>query len=189
MLWNQKRVNLLIDRGFQVKFILKFCLVVIVSSLLISEMTLYLAKDATTVTVENNIVVVKPTSDFILPILGGTLLVVSVLAAIIVIVLTLLYSHKIAGPVYRLKKEIDSLEEGDLARDFHIRDKDQLQALASSLRTMGTTLRGKHGELKKKFCCLAGFLEKNEYKIPPGEEDVVCKMLEELYVTLDYFKV
>ena len=71
---NFKRRNYFIDKSFQSKFIFKFALIVVISAALMTVATLYFSQDSNTVAIENTRVVVKKTSDFILPILAVTVI-------------------------------------------------------------------------------------------------------------------
>ena len=73
------RKHYFIDKEFQTKFILRFCGVVVVSSLLIGILIFLLSQNSTTVAIENTQVRVKTTADFILPVLVQTIIVVSIL--------------------------------------------------------------------------------------------------------------
>ncbi|MFA5271908.1 MAG: hypothetical protein WC412_06190 [Candidatus Omnitrophota bacterium] len=157
---NNQRRNYFIDKTFQAKFILKFCVIVIVASLAIGGLLLLLASNSTTVAIENTKVTVKTTADFIFPFLIQTLLVVTAFSAISVVFLTLFVSHKIAGPLYRLKKEIEKVSEGNLAANFQIRTNDQLKNLAMSLTTMSGYLKDKITSLKKEINELNKAVEK-----------------------------
>ncbi|MFC1658857.1 HAMP domain-containing protein [Candidatus Omnitrophota bacterium] len=184
-----KRKQYFIDKGFQTRFILKFCAIVIISSLLIAGLMFLLSQNSTTVAIENTQVVVKRTADFILPVMAGTLLIAALLSAAAVIVVTLLASHKIAGPLFRLKKEIDILKDADLTRNFSIRSKDQLQALAKSLKEMSDSLRNKQTELKNKCAVLISYLKENNFTVPAEHKEKLSQMLREIEEMLDYFKV
>ena len=146
-----RRRNYFIDKSFQTKFILKFCLIVILSSITIAILLFILSRNFTTVAIENAHVIVKGTSSFLAPIIIETLSLVTVFSAICVIILTLFVSHKIAGPLYRLKKEIDEMKNGNMNLDFRTRKADQLQELANSLADMSKSLMGKHAALKVKL--------------------------------------
>jgi nitrogen fixation/metabolism regulation signal transduction histidine kinase len=184
-----KRRQYFIDKDFQTKFILKFCAIVIISSLLIGGLIFLFSQNSTTVAIENTKVVVKRTADFILPVMIGTLLIVALFSALVVTAMTLLASHKIAGPLYRLKQEIDILKEADLTRSFNIRAKDQLQALAKSLNDMSDSLRKKHTELKKKCSTLISYLKEKNFRIQPEQKEEFSKMLQDIEDILNYFKV
>jgi len=179
-----RRRNYFIDKGFQTRFIIKFCVIVIVASLLVGFLVIYLCRDSTSVTIENTRVLVKQMSDFMFPIIFQTLIIVTVFSALSVIVLTLFTSHKIAGPLYRIKKEIELLKEGNLSPNFKIRKTDQLRELANSLSDLADVLREKHKSLKDKLLQLKDTL--NAPQIDRG--DIKAK-LQELEDILNYFKV
>ena len=183
-----KRKNYFIDKNFQTKFILKFCLIVIVSSILIGGILFFLSRNSTTVTIENTKVTVKRTSDFILPVMIQTILIVSVSSALVVALLTIFISHKIAGPLYRLKKEIDALGDGNLGVNFYIRTDDQLQNLSGSLNQMVSSLRAKHLELKEKLKDINKSLEGNRLCLPDKEKEEMLKKLNDLESILNFFK-
>lgn len=126
-----RRRNYFIDKSFQTKFILKFCVLIILASLLTGTLIYYLNNRTTTVAFEKLKVVVKTTSDFILPIMFQVLVLVTIAAGVATVSIALFASHKIAGPIYRLKVEIKKIKEGDLSSYVHIRSDDQLQGLAS----------------------------------------------------------
>ncbi|MFH1782230.1 MAG: methyl-accepting chemotaxis protein [Candidatus Omnitrophota bacterium] len=183
------RRQYLIDKPFQVKFILKFCVVVLVSSILVGSLIFFLFQNSTTVAIENTKVVVKSTSDFILPLVAIILLVVTIVAAFVVLIMTLLMSHKISGPLFRMKREIDFLKEGDLNRNFSIRNKDQLQGLSKSLNEMCGSLKAKQTELKKKTDVLKSYLENKNFYIKKEEKDEFVNLLNELESIVNYFKI
>jgi len=155
-----KRRQYFIDKGFQIKFILKFCLIVILASFLITILIFLFSKDSTTTTIENTKVIVKRTSDFILPLLVGVVLIVSVFSSLIVIIVTLFTSHKIAGPLYRLRKEIEAFSQGDFNRDFKIRSSDQLKELSQSLQNMRNLLVERDLRIKNKINILRTKLDR-----------------------------
>ncbi|HEC68759.1 MAG TPA: HAMP domain-containing protein [Candidatus Omnitrophica bacterium] len=155
-----RRKQYFIDKGFQTKFIIKFCLIVILASFLITTLIFLFSKNSTTTAIENTKVIVKRTSDFILPLLVGVVLIVSVFSSLIVIIVTLFTSHKIAGPLYRLKKEIEAFSQGDFNRDFKIRSSDQLKELSQSLQNMRNLLVERNLRIKTKIEILKGKLEK-----------------------------
>ena len=181
---NIKRRNYFIDKSFQAKFIIKFCMIVTISSLLIGALLFFLSRHLTTVAIENAQVIVKSTSDFMLPIIIETILLVTIFAALAVIALTLFASHKIAGPLYRLKREIDLFKNGDLKANFTTRKSDQLQDLAGSLFDMGKVFNNRHSELKGKLIEVKRSLEDSQ-----SDKQAILKKLGELEQALNYFKI
>jgi len=145
---NNQRRNYFIDKKFQTQFIIKFCLIVIAAALAIGISLFFFSSNSTTVAIENTKVTVKTTADFILPLIMQTIIIVTVFTALAVVLLTLFVSHKIAGPLFRLKREIDKLGEGNYGANFQIRATDQLKELSHSLTLMSNSLRDKMTAIK-----------------------------------------
>ncbi|MDB4349535.1 hypothetical protein OAA99_01115 [Omnitrophica bacterium] len=128
-----RRKHYFIDKGFQTRFIVKFCLLIISASLLTGALTYYFNRQTTTVAFDDLKVVVKSTADFTLPIMLQILTTVTLVVGMATIMIALFTSHKIVGPIYRLNIELDKIKSGDLSSTIHIREKDQLQKVASEL--------------------------------------------------------
>ena len=143
-----------IEKEFQTKFILKFCALVAIGGLLTVGILYILAMHSTTVSIVNSRVVVRTTADFILPILIQTVLGIIIIVSIATIAMTLFVSHKIAGPLYRLKKVMETLAEGDFSNDFRIRRFDQLQDLANAFNAMILKIRTELKALKDNLYAL-----------------------------------
>ena len=71
-----------------------------------------------------------------------------VLVGLATIAVTLLFSHKIAGPLYHFTKVMKRLNEGDFSKEVHIRNSDQLQELADEVNAMINTVRGQINQAK-----------------------------------------
>lgn len=183
-----KRRQYLIDPPFQLTFISRFCLVVIVSSLLIGGAVFYLTQGSTTVAIENTRVYAKPTAEFILPSLSLTVIIVAAVAALVVLVLALLITHKIAGPVFRLKKEIALMKDGDMTRKFALREKDYLQGISKALIGMEETFRAKHADIRAACGRVRQFLEEKDYQVSAEDREELNRRLKDIDGALEYFK-
>jgi len=171
---------------------LKFCALVAIGGLLTIGILYFLAMRSTTVSIVNSRVVVKTTADFILPILVQTVVVVMIIVSIATIFVTLFVSHKIAGPLYRFKKTMKDLEEGNFSEDFRIRHLDQLQDLAESFNNMIRKVRQEAGNLKGNFNKLEEKLGNiSEQEITENKRALLSELkniLGELNRIINYFK-
>ncbi|MCX5708008.1 MAG: methyl-accepting chemotaxis protein [Candidatus Omnitrophica bacterium] len=184
-----RRGHYLIDKNFQIGFIIRFCGIVITTSLGIGILVFYLTQNSTTVAIENTKVIVKSTADFILPVLTLTVVVITFFSSLVLSLMALIISHRIVGPLYRLRKEIDMLKEGDFTAQFRVRNKDNLKDLASSLSDMSGTLRKRHVELKRRSDQLKEFLKERNYNVPFEDKEKFSLMLEGIDQVLNFFKV
>ena len=131
-----KRKNYYIKKEFQRAFIIKFCVLVILGAA-VSGAIIYLASSGTATTAfENSRIRIKSTADFILPAVLLSTAVVTVIVGLASVIVTLYASHKIAGPIYRIEKDLEKVMQGDLRVKFSLRKNDQLQALATMLESL-----------------------------------------------------
>jgi methyl-accepting chemotaxis protein len=154
-----RRRNYYIDKEFQNKFIVKFCLLVILG-MIISGALLFLMSQGTVTTVfENSRLKIKSTADFILPSILASSVVVVILIGFATIIVALYASHKIAGPLYRVSMDLKKVTAGDLTVKFGLREHDQLQALAENIDETVKRMRDDIGGLKDRFNSLKKALD------------------------------
>lgn len=187
-----KRRNYFIEKKFQSRFILKFCGLVVGGALLTIGILYFLSLKSTTVSIVDSRVVVRATSDFLLPILIQTVVIVSVLLVLATIAVTLFVSHKIAGPLYHFKKTMKELEDGDFSSDFRIRCLDQLQVLAESFNIMIARTRGQINLIKTNFSSLKEKLDNlKQEEVAEDKKSALAELKnisKELDKIINYFK-
>ena len=153
----------------------------------------FLGAQSKTVAMQNSRVVAKTTADFILPLLIQTVVAVTVLVGIIAGILTLLVSHKISGPLYRFKKVIETLEQGDFSSEFNIRSADQLSGLAEEINSMIRNTKQEVSGIKNNVVSLKQKLDSlSENDFPESKRAALTelkKITEELDKAVRYFKV
>lgn len=184
-----QRKEYFIDRSFQARFIMKFCILVVLASCLIGVLLLLFSQQSTTVAIEHTQVVVKRTIDFFLPIIGWVTLAVALIAAGAVLLLTMYVSHKIAGPLYRIKRELGHVIQGDLSRNFKIREQDQLQLLSVSLNEMAGMLKDKHTVLKTQWSVLKKLHDQYFHALSVDDKAKLSEITTEIDIALNHFKV
>ena len=147
--FTKRRKIYYIKKEFQMAFIIKFCLLVILGAI-VSGAVIYLVSQGSATTVfENSRIRIKSTADFILPAVLLSTAVVTVLVGLASVIVTLYTSHKIAGPIYRIEKDLEKVMLGDLRVKFNLRKKDQLQALATMIEALVGNLGDDIKELRQ----------------------------------------
>ena len=174
-----RRRNYYIDKKFQRNFILKFCALVIIGSLISGGIIYWMSKTTVTTTFENSRLVIKTTADFILPavLLSGAIVIL--LIGFATIVITLFTSHRIAGPLYRLEKDVNEITLGNLKIVFNLRHGDEIKPLAASLNAMAQSLRERLVRIKTLINELDSALESSP-NVSTGVRGKVIQMIEEL---------
>ena len=131
-----KRRQYYIKKDFQTRFIIKFVLILVVGGILSVLLTFMNNQDTLTAVYANSKLSVQNTSLAIMPSVVFTTLITTLALGVVAVVVTLLVSHKIAGPMFRFEKDINRIALGDLKSRIHIRKGDQFQELAVSLNDM-----------------------------------------------------
>src|SRR3990167_5140637 len=127
-----RRKNYFIKREFQTKFILKFCALVALTALISAIVVyLFLSRSVTTV-FENSKIVIKPSTEFVMPGLILSSLVSILLVSLATIVTVLFISHRIAGPLYKLENSLERMAECDLSFDISLRKNDETKTLSEA---------------------------------------------------------
>ncbi len=143
-----------IDKPFQVRFIARFFILILLGlALSLGVIGVYKLKrfesplffkakqiDTTKVDptkpikIEDTIDLNRPLNIF--DIYSGPLVYISALYLILITIFGLFISHKMAGPVYRIKKTLDEASDGKIdlkTLEFKLRKKDELQDLVEAL--------------------------------------------------------
>lgn len=136
-----RRRNYFIKKKFQASFILKFCLLIILACVVMSSIVYFSSRRTVTTSFEGLRLVVKSTNDFILPGLLLSGLVATALVSLACIAIVLFISHRIAGPLYRFEKSLEQISGGDLTVKTHLRQNDEMKALAGSLDEFAAKLK------------------------------------------------
>ena len=138
-----RRKYYFIKRDFQLKFIIKFCLVVLIGVAIATGLLLLFSQDTLTSSFNQSRLEIKSTALAIFPTVLYTNLITLGLITLATIAVMLFISHKLAGPLFRFEKEIEVIGEGDLTRAIKLRKEDQIIEMADSLNRMSTQLREK----------------------------------------------
>ncbi len=163
-----KRKTLYIKKGFQFKFILKFCLILLAGVTISTGLLFFLSQETLTSSFENSRLVIENTGSAILPVIIITNLITLGIICIATIIVTLFVSHKIAGPMFRFEKDLERIKKGDLSVNINLREKDQFSEMAFSLNSM---TQGIH----EKICAVNHQLDQ---LLPMPDELETCKECE-----------
>ena len=128
-----KRRKYFIKKRFQTNFFIRFAILLILESLLISGLFIYLSSGTLTTGYSGTQLRIERTSDFF----STTFLIIALIVGVIVSLagmLVFMYlSHRIAGPLYRFEKSLEDISKGDLTHRIKLRSADQLTDLQESL--------------------------------------------------------
>ncbi|MBN2754038.1 MAG: methyl-accepting chemotaxis protein [Candidatus Goldbacteria bacterium] len=130
-----KRKIYIVDKKFQYKFVLMLLFFILITVFTVSFTTFYVIWQnvieefffVPEASKKLGDIYIKTTELLILPLI--VLSVVSCIAGILI-------SHRIAGPVYRMKKVAEEIAKGNLCVSVKFRKSDELHGLADSMNAM-----------------------------------------------------
>ncbi len=188
-----RRKNVYIDKDFQTRFILKFCALVAVGAALTIGFLYFLSMHSTTVSFVQAKVKVMTTADFILPVLIQTVLVVMGFVSLASIAVTLIVSHKIAGPLFRFKQTLKELSDGNFSNQVRLRKGDQLIEVAGDFNQMIVVVRARLVDAKKALVLVQSDIDAiGEFNVEDAKRKMfhdLQQKVRDLEKALEFFKV
>ena len=131
-----RRRQVYVKKDFQFRFILKFCLILLVGVGISTGLLFFFSQDTLTSSFSHSRLIIRSTAEAMLPAIITTNLISLALIIVTTIIVTLYISHKIAGPIFRLEQELERIGQGDLTTTVALRDNDQMEAFAQRVNAM-----------------------------------------------------
>ncbi len=188
-----RRRNFFIEKDLQGRFILYLFFVVILGALLFTLIFTYLSSNVLTVTYKDyHLEVDKAPKALLYEIFQAHWLFIF-FVGIGVSVLAVFLSHRIGGPIYRFKKSVEEITNGNLSFTVIIRKKDEGKELAEGMNRMIDTLNERIGRIASE----AEEIEKNLKLFSEGKSgetaterfDKIKSHLERLKGSLSFFRL
>jgi methyl-accepting chemotaxis protein len=192
-----KRRNIFIKKRFQTDFSIKFLILIAIESLMAIGLFIYISKGTITAGYSGSELIVARTRDFFLPTLLLSNLIIVGLTAFVGVVVLLLASHKIAGPLYRFEESLVKIGDGDLTYRLALRGKDQMNLLAERINELNSkmeevisTIQQKLDDMEKLFSEIQSSLSPDSYNKRELEDLIneASKKVNELKKTSNYFR-
>lgn len=145
----------LVEKTFKLNFGLRLCLLTAAGMLAVTLFLYYATSKDLGDSYGHAIYLINDLKIRIFPLIFASFYSIFILVVITtaIAVISVLYSHKIAGPIYRLEKNLELIGSGDLTVNTRFRRTDQLFALADEInamvRSLNHTVRG-YGEALSK---------------------------------------
>lgn len=132
----------LVARTFKLRFGLKLCLFIIAGGLGVTLLLYLVTARHLGSSYGQAIYTIHDLKVRIFPLIFASSYSIFILALVTgaIAVISVLFSHKIAGPIYRIGKSLQLIGEGDFTVDTRFRGNDQLSALADGINEMVRSL-------------------------------------------------
>ncbi len=153
-----KRKNIFIKKGFQTNFSIKFLILIVIESFMVSGLFSYLLRGTVITGYTGTELIIARTGEFFMPKMLLANLAVIVITASAGFLILLLVSHKIAGPLYRFEKSLEETGKGDLTHRFSLRSDDQMGVLAKRLNDFNSTMDSSIAKMQEEIAGLESTL-------------------------------
>lgn len=137
-----------INKKFQTSFAVKFLIIIAVAAIAILALFLYHSQGTLTAGYTGSEVKLLQTGAFFLPTLLLSTTVIVIVAVAVGLIVMILFSHRIAGPLFRFERILTELYNGDLTLRFKLRENDQFKDLAERINGLSETMDQKIGNIK-----------------------------------------
>src|SRR3989304_4661378 len=129
----------LVETGFKLRFMLTFCIITITAVSMASLLFYFLTYRELSHDYGEAFFTLQSVKRAIFPLLFASVQSIALLTvvSIAIAVISLFFSHKIAGPLYRFEKSMEAVGSGDLTCVVRLRAGDQFMRLEN---TMGTSI-------------------------------------------------
>ena len=138
----------LVETGFKLRFMLTFCIITITAVSVASILFYFLTYRELSHNYGEAFFALQSVKRAIFPLLFASIQSIALLAvvSIVIAVLSLFFSHKIAGPLYRFEKSMEAVGSGDLTCVVRLRAGDQFlrleNTMCTSINSMNQRVRG-----------------------------------------------
>ena len=131
-----------IDRVFKIRFGMKLCLVATSGLIAVTAIVYSAASQKLGGNYAEAVYTIADLKIKIFPLIFASFYTAGILAfaTISTAVISLFFSHKIAGPVYRMERSLEAVESGDLTIKTTLRSGDQLMPVAEDVNEMVRSL-------------------------------------------------
>lgn len=144
-----------LELGFKLRFMLIFCLITLTAVSVASFLFYFLTYRELSSHYGEAFFTLQSVKKAVFPLLFASIQSVAllILVSIGIAVLSLFFSHKIAGPLYRFEKSLETIGSGDLTHVVRLRSGDQIQELVKtindSVHSINYRIKGAHDVLSR----------------------------------------
>ena len=192
---NPNRRILFIEKAFQLRFIAKVTTVVVLGTVLTGGLLYLLADKEFGRAFYSAHYQARSSWELLLPAVLAASFVSMCIVAVVAVVLTLYDSHRIGGPLYRFRANLETIAGGDLTLMTNLREGDELRPLSEAMNDMTRGLREKvlvGGEVERELAAALETVERASREgTPPSAADLssLSRCREQLAGALKGFRV
>jgi len=145
-----KRRNYFIKKNFQGKLILGYFLFMVAGCLIFAIILAMLSYDSMTLVYQDSELQIGQTPFMLIKELLTAHWISIIVGSIFVVVVAMMITHRLAGPMFRLERALDNMIAGQLDDVIYLREKDEGKELAAKLNLFNKELSQDLRQLEKR---------------------------------------
>nr|NJM03125.1 methyl-accepting chemotaxis protein [Desulfobacula sp.] len=138
-----KRRNYFINKEFQGRYIFNYFLLAAIGSMLFIGVFSFFSSNTLSIVYDNYHLQIGVTPEILFKKILSTQWLFIVLGGGMVVLVTLVMTHRVAGPFYRFEKSLDEMMAGDISQKIILRKKDEGKELARKINAFNYMLGDK----------------------------------------------
>lgn len=138
-----KRRNYFINKEFQGRYIFNYFILAIIGSLLFLGVFSFFSSNTLSIIYDNYHLQLGLTPGILFKKMLTTQWLFIVIGGALVVIVTLIMTHRVAGPFYRFEKTLDEMIDGDISNKIYLREKDEGKSLAQKINAFNYILADK----------------------------------------------
>jgi len=181
-----RRKNYFIKKSFQVNFMSRFVALLLIESLLIAGFFMYMSTNTITTGYSGSVLKVARTPDFFLISFLIMVGIVVIGVGLIGMVIFILLSHRIAGPLFRFERTLKDMESGDFTARINLRKTDQMTAFKEAMNFFMDSMDRRIANIKTGVTELKKLISRKD---DPEVGPKINKIIDSLESEVKHFKV
>jgi len=169
----RRKRNYLINKDLQGKLVLQYLLLTLAGIILLGLFIAATSSDHLTISYDSNAIKVGSTSQVLLGELLRNEGVFLLLGGVMIVIITIFLTHKIAGPLYRFEQTLNAMCQRQFDQKIYLRTGDEGQVLGTMINKLNQLLANDLSTLKRNAEKLSEGDEKkamlevlNSYQLP-----------------------
>jgi signal transduction histidine kinase len=153
---NHRRKKYFIEESSQGKYLFSYLLLACLVMILFTLLFVYFSTDTLSIAYEDNQLKMGKTPEIMLKSIVSIHGIMIFVCGIAIVYFVTRFTHKTAGPLFKIGRALDMMTKGDLTSGIFLRKNDECRELADKVNLFNTVIREKLYEMGK----LAGELDR-----------------------------
>jgi methyl-accepting chemotaxis protein len=145
----KQRVTYLISRGFQLKFVGAFVMVLVILGLITHSLLYFVAGQEISGSLFDAHATLQHTWQLLFPTVLTMYLALILSGAAVSYALIVYLSHKIAGPLFRIEQDMKAVTNGKISTRIKLRATDQIQEIMGAFNKMADSMETRISSAKE----------------------------------------